>query len=384
MLHTKFAKEFVGAVQRQLAQEVYIFNEMGVLVASSALEQEGSFDPIAYAMLQAHQYIQEVEHLPGSDKTPGVYLLLQDNGEAIGVLGIGGQGKQTLLVAKTLKFAFEFEGTIGRKNLYANPPLSINITSKLVRPLLFDRPQSPAQIIKLLKQANLKPDCPRLPILIHFFGEHLLECSRRVLDTHPMLSMAHAQDMLLPIDGQSILLCKALEERYANNTRQLVEDYMADLEPRMVRQCHAKTVCTKIRYLVAPVQYSVLHYQNVYEKLLWLLSYKRAPGKKAEYLTDYLLEYAVSQQEESALNAFFEDGRMRLKHMDMSVVLCTLGALVDANMKPVQAAQALHMHKNTVIARLRKINEALEISPLSNTKDAVYLIGLFRYLSVHP
>ena len=75
---------------------------------------------------------------------------------------------------------------------------------------------------------------------------------------------------------------------------------------------------------------------------------------------------------------------MRLKQMDMSVVLCTLGALVDANMKPAQAAQALHMHKNTVIARLRKINEALEISPLSNTKDAVYLIGLFRYLSVHP
>ena len=58
----------------------------------------------------------------------------------------------------------------------------------------------------------------------------------------------------------------------------------------------------------------------------------------------------------------------------------TVSGLIQNDMNATSSASQLHLHKNSMLARIRKMKETLGINPLSSTRDAVYLAVLYELL----
>lgn len=61
----------------------------------------------------------------------------------------------------------------------------------------------------------------------------------------------------------------------------------------------------------------------------------------------------------------------------------TVKWLLASDMKLDVAAKHLHLHKNSVIARLKKIKEILNINPISSPHDMALLQYLYLYMEEH-
>ena len=57
-----------------------------------------------------------------------------------------------------------------------------------------------------------------------------------------------------------------------------------------------------------------------------------------------------------------------------------IGQLENTNYNLVQSSKNLYIHKNTMIYRLDKIREKLNVNPFSSSQDKEYLEYLYEYL----
>ena len=59
----------------------------------------------------------------------------------------------------------------------------------------------------------------------------------------------------------------------------------------------------------------------------------------------------------------------------------TMGALIENEYNMSKAADWLHVHKNTLVYRLDKIREILNMNPLSSNADREFMECFYYYLN---
>jgi len=376
MINSAFAQNFVNKVNRQLKYDVNIMNDKGIVIASSKAERVGSFYNIAHEIVQKGQLVHMSDHVPDDLKSaasPGVYLLLLRGTEPMGVVGICGNAQELLPVAKTLKFAFE--SMLEYQEQYMETYQSDSEYSKLAYTLLLEVPINPASIIKLASRMGIKDRCRRIPLHISITGGDSSVCMEHLLEKY---HHQDAQDILLPVDNRSLLYLKSMPDLYESQYEAYADDITAGIAHYLSRKCTG--IDYTVKFICGIPLDDLLGCRKMYECLSWLYDREVKQKERIVFFKNYIMEYLVNGCESMVSAAFFEYYYRLLKnHQYLKVFQTTVKALIESDMRPEGAAAILYMHKNTVVARLKKIKILLGIQPLTNTKDAMFMVGLFEY-----
>lgn len=360
--------------------KVNVMNEKGVILASTTPERVGDFHMCAYEIIQKGLNISVTE-IPTRDligvNAPGVNLRLVNNNETIGVIGVSGPPDEVMALAKMVKLTFEtmYEYEYKRQNqINARDTLS-----HFAYTLLKELPFQPAVTAQAAKKQGFKDDFPRIPILITFYGNQSL---LSFMEWYGGSHFSHSQDMLLPVDN-SLLVCKSWErhEIPAGRIREYCTQLISGIEKEFFQFDSSSNEESPARFFIAPVQTRFADYHKIYPYFQFFT--KKTLGRKQQvyFLMDYLVSLMAWECENIRPLLSWYCTQIQEK-LDRQQFVETVSALVRSDMKVEAAANDLHLHKNSVLARLKKVKEVLDVNPLSSNQDAVFLTTLCELLQL--
>lgn len=375
MINKIFAQNFVRKIQQSMKLKVNVMDEKGVIIASTSKERVGDFHICAYEIIQ-----KELPMLVTTEPTreligvnaPGVNLRLTSSNETIGVIGVSGDPEKITDIAKMVKLTFE---TMYEYEYKKNASMKgSNSLWNLAHILLTETPQNAFSIKKATARLKLSDDHPRIPIYIRFYSECLETIIQHFLDYYPSLACCRHQDIVLPVERGILLLRSFPQDSQDLYGREALQDCLSQIRQDFIARESTPEQPLTYKFFIAPVQTRFLHYQVIYQHLLWLASFRKSAMETTEYLTDYLIELLLERCQKEAV-APLSDYYLQMirQNLDMDSLMETGRGLADADMKLDLAAQRLHLHKNSVIARLKKAKEVLDINPIANPKDAALL-----------
>ncbi len=381
MINQIFARQFIRRIKTQTDYNINIMNEHGIIIASCDEERVGSFHAIAYKMIANNISVQATEelsdNLPGVT-SPGVNFLLRENLRPVGVIGVSGDPSVVMPLAKLVKVSFESIYDYETRRTFA-PSASVGEMNLLARLLFIDRPSNLAQIRSVASAMGIAENVNRYPVLIEYSG-------REYADTviNKFVSQFHrskyysTHDLLFPIGGSLILLFKSIEGASLPFYRSLLCQYIDEIDNWFEAQVPGK----QNRYICGAVQNRFQYYGQIYDDIMWLYQYRQKNESRVYFIDDYLAEFMMSQFPIEVMTPLLDTYvRLIRENMDEDVFRETVGALIESNMNLGIAAEILYLHKNTVASRVKKIKELLGISPLTKTRDAVFITAIYNYLS---
>ena len=380
MINVEFARDYVAKIHRQLGINIHIMNDKGIIIASSTPSRVGDFHLVAYELIKNKSFVKiidiDTEDLLGDAE--GVNLLLLHRMEPIGVVGVNGSGEDNMSIAKMAKLTIE---SFFLKNQTNQMDLieSQNI-SRLRDALLFEQPINPSRIFQLATEIGIRDNVYRAFVIVHSAGDNAKEAIQYLYQSYSS-AKKQVQDILLPIDGQHLILIKAyrkFEPVFFRESINELSEYFINLLSD--KRFFEDSVTLKLYYTI-PTD-SLLHYRNSYSCLKWLEDYVHFRTEPHYFINDYLIEYMTSCISPDLLRPLFESYRYVIdNYLDKELFHTTASALASTNMSPAEAAKELFVHKNTVLARTKKFKEMLGLQPLSNSKDAILLLAIDSYLS---
>ena len=380
MINPIFEQNFVNKMNRQMGLNINVMNEQGVIIASVSPERIGTFHICAYEILEQGLDLSVTE-TAAQDLIgvigPGVNMRLVSNRETIGVIGVTGEPEQVLNLAKMVKLTFEtmYEYEYRRKQqISARDELGA-----FAYTLLLETPHSPAAIVKAARKLRLKDGLPRLPIYLSFLGD---QTALSFLEWYSASALSHSQDVLLPADG-GILLCKALDRRKGSEDPDLDEletCCIEEIRSGFFHQASARPGNAPVRFFIGPVQTEFQHYHRLYAWFRFVIQKTAGSPELVLRLTDYLPAFLAQECRELTQPLLSYYGELVREHIGEEMFRETVRCLWDADLKAEEAAARLHLHKNSVFARLRKIKSVLHLNPLSSPRDAAMLAAVCQML----
>jgi carbohydrate diacid regulator len=378
MFNKTFAQNFVDKLHRQLGYHINIMNEKGIIIASSDYERIGDFHIIAHDMIAKKMLSHCIDSVQGDligVKRPGVNLLLLEDNVPVGVVGVSGDPKKVSDVAKTIKFALESM----TEYLSSTDTKVESINSKLAYSLLTETPLNPSLVLRLAEENGYKNECMRFPILIIFSGISCNECMSLLLDLYCSRTKYDSQDIVLPIDSQNVLFLLSLPEVYEVDYELYAEEVAKEIKQYLSSRLSAGDF--KVKFVCGIPQTNLISCREEFQALQWLKSKKYHRNFDIIYLKRFYIEYTVGHMDRRQLGTLFDYYVQLLdKHDVRDMFVETIGAMVESDMRIDAAAAKLFMHKNTVMARMKKIRELLGIRSTISTKDAAFLTALYEYI----
>lgn len=365
--------------------KVNVMDEHGIIVASASKERVGDFHLIAYEIIQKELPMlityEPTKELIGVN-APGVNLRLTSSNETIGVIGVSGNPDEVADMAKLVKLTFETMYDYEyKKNLAVKGKSGI---WNFAHALLTETPLNEYSIKKIAAKLGYNDQYPRLPVYIHLHSEYRGTVIQHFLDTVASLSCYQRHDIILPVD-KGIFYLKACKKQASVNDfldRQQIAHFIQVLDTEFFSRERTGDESLTYHVLVGPVQTEFATYQRLYHDFLWLEKEQRGNlTETIHYLSDWLPELIASQVSLDFLEPLFSWYYSRIcENMEPEFFMETVKWLLISDMKLDTAAQYLHLHKNSVIARLKKIKELLNISPVTSPHDMALLQYLYLYI----
>ncbi|MBS5301198.1 MAG: helix-turn-helix domain-containing protein [Clostridiaceae bacterium] len=388
MINKIFAQNFVRKIEQTMNLKVNVMDEHGIIVASTSKERVGDFHLAAYEIIQKGLPML-VTHEPTKEligvNMPGVNLRLTSSNETIGVIGVSGNPDEVTELAKLVKLTFEtmYEYEY-KKNLAVKGKSGI---WNFAHALLNETPLNEYSIKKIAAKLGYQDQYPHLPVYIHLHSEYRGTVIQHFLDSASTLSCYQHPDIILPVD-KGIFYLKACKKQASSSyflDRELISQFLDKLENEFFSRERIEDQSLTYHVLVAPVQTEFVMYQRIYHNLLWVSQNKRdCLTEPINYLADWLPELMASQIPVEFMEPLFSWYSTRIReNMEPEYFMETVKWLLASDMKLDVAAKHLHLHKNSVIARLKKIKEILNINPIASPHDMALLQYLYLYMEGH-
>lgn len=380
MINPTFAERFIRRIRTQTDYNINIMNEQGIIIASCNAERIGSFHATAYQMIKNNINLHITEDitidLPGVS-SPGVNFLLKENLIPVGVIGVSGNPDLVLPLAKIIKLSFESLYDYEVSKSLSPTDLSTPI-NELTNLLFIDRPTNLVRIRSLAKQLNIIENINRYPILIQYEGkDNVKQLIRQFSEEYRSLAGTSHNDLLFRLEGGFILLFKESNNSSVTSYREALHTFINDIE----QWFNTYSPGSQIHYYCGTIQCNFQYYAPIYDDMLWLFRYPQKKPSKIYFLADYLTEFMVSNIPTDALTPLFDIyARIIRESYNEAMFIDTVGALIECNMNLNETADFLFFHKNTVASRIKKIRELLGINPLTNTRDAIFITALYKYM----
>ena len=107
---------------------------------------------------------------------------------------------------------------------------------------------------------------------------------------------------------------------------------------------------------------------------------KNVRGGGIRYFYDYIVKYLESVAPLSEFHTVFLMLKKKLGPKAVAGFMETMEALIEKDYSLSKAGEYLHVHKNTLVYRLNKIREQLNMNPLSSNTDREFMECFYYYL----
>jgi len=381
-LNPELAETFLRRLGKHLDYNINIMDRDGVIIASRDPLRVGSFHEAAQRLIETGAEIETVEageNLPAGVR-PGVNLPIELKGKAIGVVGVTGDPKVVAPVAYAIKTSVE---SMAELELYKDKALQrSNRKNLLINYLLFEETPARTLVEGLATKLGYDTHIPRAPLLMGFPDGTDASAALAAIKRNGVHGPGDFS-WITP-DGRILVFLTMAFGRtgIVADYEKSVERYVTDAEKALSQGTyHAdSTIKPGIRAWAGTFQSDLAHYRAAYRHVVWLAGRFPDPAEKILYFYPYANEYLASQVPRLDYVEIF-DSFIDLLPADYPEELkSTIDALLDSAFNGKEAAHRLGVHRNTLHARMEKLEQLVGMDLRHDPKARELLGFLSRYL----
>lgn len=379
ILSAELAQSFLQRLGEHIEQNINIMNQEGIIIASRDTSRIGSYHDAAHRLIRSQSAKEEIEEQddPAPGVKPGVNLPIQHRGETIGVVGVTGRPAEVRSLAYAVKISLEtfMELEALRDKMLRQQAGMNRFIAKLLNPESMDD----TSLHELARRTGYEAALPRTAILITLPPGMETEAGLRILKEQQNRSK---QDILAATPQGDILLFKALGQTKGFSLGSWEED-ITTFWRALQHDLPAS------QFYVSMMQKDVSRYHLAYREILWLKGHIHQTDNKPvmlyrhvmDLLTDPTLRWELVSLFEHPLEGIRQNAGGSLPHWLSETLL----ALVRADYAIQEAADRLHLHRNSLANRIKKINDLVGIDLITDIRwrDFFRVLAYFMNQTVH-
>lgn len=375
ILEPALAQKFIEKTAKHLEYNINIMNDKGIIIASKDATRVGNFHEVAYSMLEGTRdsgIVTEDQVFLGTK--PGVNLFIDYKNKHVGVICVTGNPDNVHAFANLVKTSMEamleyelhMESERKRKGK----------AEQLLYYALFEDQVDPAIMSRMCDRAEINKEVARVCVLIKpdplYKTSRVIEALTRAdgFNNNDLIAIARNDDVILfksialQVD-EAVRKYKEVLDKYIQNFYQeLPSDYNKDV----------------IKVYIGTLQNHIHKYRDSYIHAQDLSMQARGLNNFV-YFNDRVLNYYRNQANIKAYDEVFNIYEDVFSGDERKQLIEIANALRNNNYNVVYSAKELFIHRNTMLFRLNKIKETLNIDPISNPSDREFFSELAYYFN---
>lgn len=367
------ANKLIDKISALTEFNISIIDEDGKVVASRMKERIGAFHETAFGIMKGEQdTITVCMANPESGVKEGVYMAIYANKRKTGVVGVNGDPKEVTSIAGIIKMSIEV--MLEFELFKSNNMRKYTVKEQLMRTIFYQDDFERADLERYFTELNLKEDRPRVPVLIRVkeSDKHVSSMTRELDNS----SFFTKEDLTGITREGDIFLLKSIQ----CDIKTVMQDYKFILGESLASLLsYVRANSLEYSLYIGPIQDDIMQYRQAYLYCRWMQ--KNVEKKGSYYFYDYIVKYLesmASQQEYNTMFLFFKK-ELGKKFIDSYVEI--MSALIEQEYNLAKASGVLHVHKNTLIYRLDKIREILNMNPLTCNSEREFMECFYFYLN---
>lgn len=373
------AEKIVKELNTVIDQSVNMMNEEGIIIASTDQERVGQIHEGARKIIE--QNLEELVIRPEDvyeGSLEGVNYSIMIGGEVIGVVGITGPVQEVAKYGQITRKMTEI--LMQELSIKEQKDMDENLRNRFLSEwLLSDTVMINKNFVDRGKRMHLDITLPRRIMVI---AVHVSECYSDSLDEMRSVESAEnrIKNLLKRLDKDSVYLksSSCLICGVANRADRELEHLAENLKEAAEKQPGVRLaigIDDRCRL------YTMTHisYTKAYKALQACM---RAHGKDIRFYNEINLEIFTDEISDLSKKEYVQKLFPGYRHEELAEVIGVLEVLYETEGSITAASEALHMHKNTLQYKLKRIYERTGYDPRSLRYSALFLIAIDFYREI--
>lgn len=376
ILEPVLAQKFIDKTASHLEYNINIMNDKGIIIASKDTSRVGDFHEVAFSMLNGTidtGIVNKNEKYLGTK--PGVNLFVDYKSKHVGVICVTGDPENVSSFAGLVKISLEvmleyelqMEGKRRRKNK----------TEQFLYYLLFEEGMNAKVAHKMADELELDKEILR--VCIHIKHDSKNNNPKKIVKALTKAEGYSFHDIIAIARNDDIIMFKtvggALLEAI-KNSRYIVEEYYNAFIKEIAQEYNVD----EISFIVGSLQNNIGKYKISYSHTQELGLQVKTPSG-IHFFNDHVLDYYRSLVTIKAYDNVFNVYETLFNEEDKNQFVEMIQVLNENNYNVVYSAKVLYIHRNTLLFRLNKLKEMLNIDPIAKSEDREFLNELSYYFS---
>lgn len=375
ILEPALAQKFIDKTAKHLEYNLNIMNDKGIIIASKDTSRIGDFHEVAYGLLTGKLetgVVKEDGKYIGTK--PGINMFIDYKDKHVGIICVTGNPDTVHtfagLVKTSMEAMLEYELQMEWERRRRGK------AEKFLYYTLFEENVDLSAANTMADDLKLNRDLLRVFINIQYPSDFDAKTLMKVFSETEEYSH---QDIITVGRNDDIILFKVLEGKDADiikNYKYILTEYLNTYMKKLPEEYDV----SKISFFVGSLQKNLDKYRVSYVHAQQLsLQVKEKQG--IHFFSDYVLDYYRHLVTMKVYDDIFSVYDSIFSEEDKKVLAETVEVLVKNNYNVVNSAKELFIHRNTLLFRLNKMKETLNIDPIANASDREFFNELAYYFS---
>ena len=369
-LNTITAQKLLKKIMDKLGYNINIMNEYGEIIASGDESRIGKIHSGALEVLKEGKDMEYFDFIDNNIESakPGVNIPLFTNNEIIVVLGLTGNpkevGKIAAIVKLTAEILIEKELDTDKKilkqtsiNNYINMMISKNNEHYI-----------PSILIWLEKNNYQIENISRIVCLIKFDNNDYLDKNRLndyIISKIKDPADFNSQDIISYFGDNEFILIKSFDKKQYGSERSILNKFFLNL-----KNSFDNKLGLNFKASFEKKKKNINEISSSYEQAKFVLNWNQySNSREVFFIEDYILEFYISVNDQSSLKMILRNILKIIKNN--SNFKETIITMSKYNMSIAKTSSKLSVHRNTIVYRMKKIKEMLNLDPINNNIDRI-------------
>lgn len=373
LLGPALAQKFIDKTAKNLEYNVNIMNDKGIIIASKDASRIGNFHEVAFNLLNGtlgSGIVNEGQKYLGTK--PGVNLFIDYKDKHVGVICVSGAPESVNafaeLVKSSMEVMLEYEINMDVEHVRKNK------TEQFLYYLLFEEKLDMLLASTMAEELEISKNTLRACIIIKHNSQYdATKVMKKLLNAE-----GHTcQDIITIATNGDIVMFKAINIERSEAIRDyklIITDYLDDFMGKSFEDNSDRKMSITIGSLqdnISKYRESYLHAQE--------LGLQIKGDKGIYFFNDYVLDYIRRIATIKVYDNIFSVYNILFNEQEKKFIAESVEVLNKNNYNIVNTSKELFMHRNTLLFRLNKIKDTLNIDPIANAAHREFLNELAYY-----
>lgn len=371
----KIARKLLKEIMDNINYEVNIniMNEYGEIIASGDEKRIGKIHLGALDVIRnakSMEYFDYIDNDTESSK-PGVNIPLFINNEIIGVVGVTGNPKEIKLIANMVKMLTEI---LIRREIDIDKQIlkQTTLNNYIYKIISKDYHIYVSSINIWAENNNYSFDIDRNVCLLKIENNEkydMYKISEYLINKLQNIKYFYKQDIITYIGNKQFIIIKSF------NSKEKIQDKKKIINYFFTSLRNEINIDIKFSAMCGCIVNNLQDMHKSFEQANFLFNYIAHTNNNTYFIEDYMLEYII-------LNEGYFSSYMILKNtlniINKNIAFKeTIITMSNCDMNINKTCEKLFMHRNTILYRMKKIKEILDLDPINNHMDRIkfYIIA---------